>query len=464
MVTVVGSTAKVDGIDPQKVVQALPSFQRQNTGGARSAEPEQQLRTDISASGRLKSMAAATLDAAQRLTKDQTWSATKAQSSDERVVQAVSDHAKPGTYSVAVDSVAMAQATATATFSSLSTVVGIGTLKIELGSWNASQSTFSTNPNWPKANVTFGPKDNSLERVRDKINAAGIGVIASVVSDATGSRLVLRSTSTGEANGFKVEAEAGEGMDADTASTLSAMGFDPSRVQGGAEQVQPARDAKLRVDGRELTSSQNLVDDEASGLSLRVKSASEKPVEIRVEPDADGIRHDIQAFALTHNELSRQLAQSPESDDETTKVARELTSRVREAFSAPEAGDGSPSLRGIGLRMDEAGELSVDTDRLTQAIASRPDQVRRLFTGGESGKEGLAARLADIRLPEPQAATAPAAAPADTPAGPRPDDGARTAAGTLFRQKLLEQYAPANDEDGEKNRAGAELLIQANEA
>ena len=190
----VGSTAKVDGVDHQKVANAAPAFARPTATKARTQEAGQQ--TDISAAGRLKSTAAATLDAASRLAKAETWSATKAVSSDESVVQAVGDKARPGTYRVDVDAVAMAQATASATFSSVSTVIGIGTLKIELGSWNGSQTAFAVNPNWPKADVTFGPKDTSLERVRDKINAAGIGVIASVVSDATGSRLVLRSTSS----------------------------------------------------------------------------------------------------------------------------------------------------------------------------------------------------------------------------------------------------------------------------
>jgi hypothetical protein len=89
------------------------------------------------------------------------------------------------------------QSDSAATLSSLSIAIGIGvdidTLDIELGNWSGPQSTFVPNPQWPKASVNAGTKDISLERVRDRINAAGVGVLAVVVSDATGSRLLLRA-------------------------------------------------------------------------------------------------------------------------------------------------------------------------------------------------------------------------------------------------------------------------------
>jgi flagellar hook-associated protein 2 len=321
------------------------------------------------------------------------------------------------------------------------------------------------NPNWPKANVTLGPKDNSLERVRDKINAAGIGVIASVVSDATGSRLVLRATSTGEDNAFKVSAEAESGVDKDTANALSAMGFDPSKVSGdSAKLIQPAQDAKVEIDGRKLRSSQNLVDDEGSGLSLRVMGRSDAPVTINVSPDTDAIRSDIQAFAVTYNELSRQLSAIPAgTDDETIQTARSIQSRVQKAFSeqATKGGPASERLSAAGIDMDASGLIEVDSAKLTRALREQPAQVEKLLaaSGEDNAFRGLARSLDDIRLSE-----GPQSPPEQGLAGPTPDEPA-TAAGTLFRQKLLEQYAPAEASDtAESGRNEEELAIQANEA
>jgi flagellar hook-associated protein 2 len=411
------------------------------------------------------------LDVAAKLTQRQTWSATKATSSDDSVVQAISDQARPGTYKVEVDSVAAAQATASATFSSISTVIGIGTLKIELGNWNASQTAFATNPNWPKASVTFGPKDNSLERVRDKINSAGVGVIASVVSDATGSRLVLRSTSSGADNGFKAEAEPGQGSDPQAAAALAAMGFDPSQVRGGgSELLQPAQDARVKIDGRELKAGQNLVEDEKTGLGLRVKSASQTPVDIRVEPDTEAMQDGIQAFAVTYNEMSKQLAAFEDAPaDDATQAARDIQSRVQKAFDANQVNDtgevsSAERLRDIGVRMDKDGRLEVASDKLAAALKERPEEVERLFAAtaeGQGSITGLAQRLADVRLAEPPAppsATSTSASTAPAAASP--------AAGALFRQKLLlEQYAPPEaSESSALDRQDTELVFQANEA
>ena len=56
----------------------------------------------------------------------------------------------------------------------------------------------------PRWTSRVGPPAESLAQLRDKINASNSGVVASVLTDASGARLVLRSAATGEANGFRV--------------------------------------------------------------------------------------------------------------------------------------------------------------------------------------------------------------------------------------------------------------------
>jgi flagellar hook-associated protein 2 len=402
----------------------------------------------ISSVGKLRSATSAVLDAASRLGKAQTWSATAATSDNPQVVQAVSDKAAVGDYSVSVDALASAQATASATFSSLATVVGLGTLNIELGAWNPSMSTFATNPNWPKASVTLGPKDTSLERIRDKINAAGVGVIAMVVSDATGSRLVLRSTSTGANNGFKATAEPDSKADAQAAQTLAAMGFDPSKVGGGnATQVQPAQDAQIKIDGRQVQSSQNLIEDKATGLSLHLNGVSDEDVKIHVRPDTAAMAGDIHAFASAYNDMSNQLATAdPQSADSSIQTANDIQQRMRTAFR-PDANPASLSkqLKDIGIQMNARGQLDIDDAKLQAALAQGPGQVEPLFArdaGADHPNSGLAMRLQDVSLQDDTGITAHTATVASPPP---PAEPPANGAGALFRQKLLEQYAPQHD-------------------
>ena len=62
--------------------------------------------------------------------------------------------------------------------------------------------------------------------IASKINSASSTVKASVVTDATGTRLVMRGT-TGAANTFTVTTDDGDGDNTD-ASGLSALAYDPS--------------------------------------------------------------------------------------------------------------------------------------------------------------------------------------------------------------------------------------------
>lgn len=439
----VGSTSRVDGVDLQLMVNAS-AFARPQAGaptaGAKDTEPE----TRISTAGKLRSATSAVLDAAAQLNNSQTWKATKATSDNEALVQAVSDKATPGSYAIQVDAIATAQTTTSANFSSLSTVVGIGTLDLQLGTWNSSTSTFATNPNWPKASVTFGPKDTSLEHIRDKINAAGVGVIATVVSDATGSRLVLRSTSTGSANGFKAEAEPIDKGDDKAAQTLAAMGFNPAQVSGGEAITQNAQDARLKIDGRDVQSAQNLIDDEPSGLTLRLNGQEGGSATIHVSTDTQAMAKDIQSFAHAYNNMVSQLDQADtSSSDSSVQEAQAIQQSMREAFSSQLGGSSSGAkFNAIGMRLGQDGRLSVDEARLNHALEQDPGKVESLFDarGTQDPSSGLAARL--LALPTGQAE--PTASGTPQAAASSQQTEAPSAAGTLYKQRLLEQYATSS--------------------
>ncbi|WP_329693846.1 flagellar filament capping protein FliD [Aquabacterium sp.] len=426
------------------------AFARPQAGTAAPRTADAEPDTRISPAGKLRSATSAVMDAAARLNKSQTWQATKATSDNEALVQAVSDKAAPGDYAISVDAVATAQSTTSASFSSLSTVVGIGTLNLQLGTWNTSTSTFATNPNWPKASVTFGPKDTSLEHIRDKINAAGVGVIATVVSDATGSRLVLRSTSTGSANGFKAEAEPVNKGDDQAAQTLAAMGFNPAQVSGGAALTQAAQDARLKIDGREVQSAQNLIEDEPSGLTLRLNGQARGSATIHVETDTQSMAKDIQSFAQAYNNMVSQLDQSDQSPGDSSVLdARAIQHSMQDAFSpnSADAPSSSSSLRAIGLQLEADGHLSVDTARLNQALEQDPRKVEQLFdaTGGKEQSSGIAARL--LALPSGQTTSTDAPSANDTSAPQQAETP--SSAGALYRQRLLEQYVASSTHEDE---------------
>lgn len=344
------------GIDVNSIVTQQLNVEKQPV-----AEPLPQpvpdpepVQTHLSSVGKLQSALSTFLSASQTLGADSAWAGvpTTAASSQPASVGATSDgSAAAGNYSIEVNSVAAAQATTSASFSGVGTVIGLGTLHIELGGWNSSQTAFSMNPNWPKSDVMVGPHDNSLEKIRDKINAAGVGVVASVISDATGSRLVLRSTSTGQDNGFKVTSTEDPASKADVG--LAALGFDPSLNKNGATMTQAASDATGQVNGVDVQSPSNTVTDAVPGLSLKFSKVTDGAVDVSVTPDKNSIKKSITDFAQSYNELNA-AGQAP------AKLNRQ-------------------QFTDIGLESEDDGSLRIDSAKLGTALAERLDQVKDTF-------------------------------------------------------------------------------------
>lgn len=330
--------------------------QQQLTVDKPSADPPRALQAEsvkanLSAQSRLQNAQSSYVSATQYLAENKSWANTMAQSNEASAVSASSDSsAASGNYSVEVSSLASAQATTSASFSGLGTVIGLGTLHIELGGLNSSQTAFATNPNWPKSDVRLGPHDDSLEKIRDKINASGVGVVASVISDATGSRLVLRSTSTGADNGFKVSAS-GEGGKPPSPD-LAALGFDPMLAQQSTVQTQAAADAKGKINGVEFQSSTNTVSDAVQGVSFNLSKVTDGPVKVSVGLDTDTLKKSITEFTQSYNELNA-LGQAP---------------------VVP-----SQRLADIGITQDAAGAMKINIARLNKAMSTQSEKVQDVF-------------------------------------------------------------------------------------
>ena len=156
------------------------------------------LQTQISAFGRVQSSFSTLRDAAAKLILPGTWSASTATSTDTTKLGATATGGLKGNYSVVVSRLASTQTLSSAAVASPSTSMGSGTLRIELGD-------FDSVPPVPKSgasaiDLNIDPATSSMSQIRDQINGAGAGVVASIVNDVSGSRLVLRSAETGAAS------------------------------------------------------------------------------------------------------------------------------------------------------------------------------------------------------------------------------------------------------------------------
>ncbi len=144
-------------------------------------------------------------DMASKLATASNWDAMSVSSSNAAISGTATTAAAVTAFSVEVSQMARAQMAGSAPLAPAGSPVGAGTLRIELGAWSTSGPTTFTKGSGAAVNVTVGAAD-TLSQIADKINAAGAGVTATVLKDDAGERLLMRSSATGEASAFRVQA------------------------------------------------------------------------------------------------------------------------------------------------------------------------------------------------------------------------------------------------------------------
>jgi flagellar hook-associated protein 2 len=346
------------------------------------------LQTKISSFGKIQSLTSALQDAANKLTGTALWSRSVAQSANEQVVVSVGgSSAAAGSYSVAVTSLASAQTLSSDTaFAGAGELIGAGTLTLELGTWSALAAGFTPKAGTSAATLEVTAAD-TVQTLRDKINALNAGVTASLVNDASGTRLALRSATTGAENGFRITAADADGNPADAAG-LSRIAFDPPGGATAMRYSQAAANAAATVNGISVNSATNELTGVIDGLTLRLRGTSATPVDIDVSPDREAITEAVKGLAGAYSELARYIGEQTRYDA-TTRVGGPLQgdsavgtviARLRNVVNQPSAGSTVfARLSDIGLELGRDGALSVDAGRLEQALANLPE-LKKAFT------------------------------------------------------------------------------------
>ncbi len=369
----IGSGIDINTIVTQLVaVESRPIAQLKTVAG--------KLNTQISAFGKLQSLLSGLQDAANALTGSSLWTRSTATSSNEAAVSIVGGgNATPGNYAVTVSALAAPQTLASATpFAAATDLVGAGTLTFETGSWNNASPPTAFTPKAGASAVTVAvTASDTLQTLRDKINAAGAGVSASIVTDASGSRLALRSSTSGVANGFRVTAADADGNNTD-ASGLSRVAFDPAAGANGMSYALAASNARATVNGIAVESASNDLTGVVEGMTLRLRQLTTGNVDIGVTSDRQAVKDAVQKFADAYNALAREITEQTKYDP-TSKVGGplqgdsavgSLLGRLRGVINGVSGATATLTrLSDIGLQFQRDGTLTVDSAKLDGAVA-----------------------------------------------------------------------------------------------
>jgi flagellar hook-associated protein 2 len=404
------SVGSSNGIDVSGIVSQLMTLERRPLQVL--TQKEAQLTSRIAAYARVQGAVSLLQSAASTLGKAATFGGLRASVAGDGALAAVTDSSKasPGSYALKVGALASSQALASQAFAA-GALLGTGTVTIELGS--VAGGVFTPKSGSAATPITIDSSNNTLAGIRDAINAAKLGVTASVVNDNSGTRLTVIANDTGAANTIRIGVADGDGDNTD-ALGLSRLAFDPAVALAPGQttaagrqltQTRSAADAAFEINGLALTSSSNKVTGAIEGVSLDLRKASPDSVTtVTIERDTATARAAVDSFVKAYNDLDRVVRDLTSYDAASRRGAvlngdsamRTLQSQLRALVRGEmtAAADDFTRLSSAGIEVGRDGALSVNAARFDAAL-SDPTKLSRLFTtaGGTQATQGFGVRI-----------------------------------------------------------------------
>ncbi|TKB47249.1 flagellar hook protein FliD [Ferrimonas sediminicola] len=360
------------GLDINNIVKVLVDAEKVPKQAVLDSR-EATIQGQISAFGSIKSSLTAFQDTLKALSDATTFAPRSVTLSQKDYLSAsATSEAVAGSYNIQVEQLAESQKLGTGVVADPQAAIGAGSLDLTVNG-----NSFS---------VTVDAED-SLQDIMKKINEDenNVGVNATIVTDDTGSRLILSSEESGTENTIGVAATGDAALTGIFASTT---------------ELQPAKDAIIHIDGLRVTSSSNSVDGAIDGVTLDLTKADlGETTRVTIANDDDKIIDNIESFVDAYNEMMTTLADLTAYNAETEKsstlqgdsLPRGIQNQMRGIVgSLFDTRDGQKSLSMFGISTDRYGKMEIDKDKLKEAVGNDIGGLTDLFA---TEGTGLAARF-----------------------------------------------------------------------
>lgn len=375
------------GFDTQAIVKSLVDAERAPKQSQINTQ-SQKATTQLSSIGKIQAALDAFRGALTSMGTDNSFSGLTGTSSDEKVATMTANQgAANGSFSLIVNQLAMPSKLSTKTFAGgQSTVVNAGT----------TATTLTITQSGKNFDLSV-PAGATLQQVRDSINSTfgTAGLSANILTDSTGSRLILTSTNSGVGSDLTMSGNSG--------------------IDTGYTVVSAPQNAKYTIDGIAAESKSNSITDAVSGVSIKLLSLSptvtandpnttnplRTAMTISVTTSATALKSGVKGFVDSYNALLKAM----NAETKVTKDAagnsipatltgdstmRTLQSAIRNEFNALSGNGTLKSLAQFGVTTDQdTGALSIDSKQWDKAVLTNAADINSIF----SGKTGLLARL-----------------------------------------------------------------------
>lgn len=378
-----GSTVSGIGsnIDTQAIVKSLVDSER---APKQTQINSQTLKatTSLSSIGKIQAALDAFRGALDNMKTTASFNGLTGSSSDEKVATVTTGNgAAAGSFSLVVNQLATASKISSKVYAGgASTVINAGsvptTLSIKQGS-----NTFDVSI----------PAGSTLQQVRDSINSqyANQGLSANILTDASGSRLVMTSTTTGVGSDLTLTGNSG--------------------LETGTSVLAAPQNAKYTLDGLVMESKTNTIADAVSGVTVKLTGVSPTAAgasaptasTITVAASSSTLKSSVKGFVDTYNALIKaanaETQVTTNADGSVTSGAltgdaslRSLLNSVRTELNSMSGTGQMKALSQFGVQTDQkTGTLTIDDKQWDTAVLTNAADINAIFTGDT----GLLARM-----------------------------------------------------------------------
>jgi len=287
-----------------------------------------------------------------------------------------SPSAVAGSFSIEVLQTALAQRTASSNFDARDTPLNGGaafTLNLSVGGQSKGDISV-TNPT-PAGMVSA-------------INGAKLGVSAQLINTGNGFNVVVTGD-TGAAQSFTLSSNDGTASGSDPAVPVAGVEF--------ATPLQTATNARFKVNGLEVSRSSNTVNDVIDGVTLDLFANTSGAARLDLNRDAASIKDNIRGLVTAYNDFEETLKilgdRASEVEDFGGVLAGEsllqnVRTQVRGMITNNSSTPGSTikAARDVGLTIDRYGKLTLDEDKLDNALQNNFGEVSTMFSAGTNNQ------------------------------------------------------------------------------
>lgn len=251
-------------------------------------------------------------------------------------------------------------------------------------------SSFTSNGSASQS-VTINSTNNTLQGIASAINAANIGVTATIINDGSATspyHIAITSNSTGLANTLQITSS-----DGSTGPIGSILTYDPNTAMNMSETV-AAQNASITLNGISISNSSNTISSAIQGVTMTLNSTTTSPATLTVGSNTKGVTNDINTFVSDYNTLWKELSSvssygtlatsaggaTPAGVLAGSETVSALKNQLQNILDTAVPGGALQYMAQIGVSLQADGTLSVNSTTLGNALSSNFKDVMNLLT------------------------------------------------------------------------------------